>query len=121
MILSILDLVEAKAPANISLCPPRYFVALWIIISIPKSEGFWFIGLEKVLSIIEIKLFFFDRFEIAYKSITFNDWLLGDSIKIILVFSLISISYSLISKLSTREYSILNFLNSLITKFRFPP
>ena len=39
---------------RISECPPMYLVALWITISIPKSMGFWFTGLAKVLSIMEI-------------------------------------------------------------------
>ena len=88
-ILLIFALLDAKTPANISLCPPRYFVALWRTISIPKSAGFWLIGLENVLSIIEIRLCLLERFEIAFKSITFRRGLLGDSTKIILVLSLI--------------------------------
>jgi len=38
-----------------------------------------------VLSIIEIKLYLLERFEIAFKSIIFKRGLLGDSTKIILV------------------------------------
>ncbi len=40
-------------PASTSLCPARYFVALWTTRSIPKPAGRQFTGVANVASIID--------------------------------------------------------------------
>ena len=45
------------APQQISLCPPIYLVPLWVTTSMPRSRGFWLIGVANVLS-ITVRIFF---------------------------------------------------------------
>ena len=47
-----------KKPAKVSLCPAKYFVALWSTTSAPNLRGFWKYGVKNVLSTTKIQLFF---------------------------------------------------------------
>ena len=71
--------------------PLIYFVVEWLTISIPKSKGFWLIGLAKVLSQIVVTLCFFAIDAIFFKSVIFNSGFVGVSIQINLVLFLISL------------------------------
>ena len=96
-------------PAIISLCPPRNFVALCNVISIPKSSGLCKYGVINVLSIIEIRLFSFAIVAIPLISVTANNGFDGVSINIAFVFSFIALLTALRSVASTNVNSIPKF------------
>ena len=78
-------------------------MVLCITKSAPKSSGFKKTGVLKVESTANNKLFFFAILDIAFKSVIFNNGLVGVSTQIIFVLGVIAFSTSLGKEVSTNE------------------
>src|SRR5690606_15539653 len=102
-------------------CPPRYLVAECMTRSAPRSSGFWRKGVAKVLSTPTSILCSFAILETATMSMIFIIGLVGVSIQISLVFSVI---YSLTFSGSSMEtkLNLMPYLaNTLVNILYDPP
>jgi hypothetical protein len=111
----------ASTPADTSVCPLRYLVALCHTTSIPSSAGREFSGVAKVLSANVITSCARARSATAFRSVIRRSGLLGDSSRISRVFGVSARSNASGSRWSTTVVEIPSRGNRFCNTDAVPP